>query len=195
MECSALILAGGESRRMGRDKAWLELDGRPLIERAVERLRRLGIREILISGRAGEDYSALNCPVLLDRAPGLGPLGGIERGLRECTTHMLLVLAVDLPRMSPAFLIKMQQASDHLIGVVPELNGRLEPLAAIYPQRCHTLALAALARAQLSVRDFATACLRDQAVRIYPVTERDAPEFLNWNRPDDFVPDRDRTSA
>ncbi len=195
MECSALILAGGESKRMGRDKAWLELDGRPLIEQAVKKLRSLGLREVFISGHAGADYSALNCPVLLDRVPGLGPLCGIERGLRECTTRMLLVLAVDLPRMSPAFMIRMLQASDRLSGVVPELNGRLEPLAAIYPQRCHTLALAAIAGARLSVRDFAAACLHDQAVRIFPVTERDAPEFANWNRPGDFVPDRDRTSA
>ena len=69
MNFSAVILAGGQSRRMGQDKAWLEVGGQPLITRALTVLRAAGIQEIFVSGRAGVDYSALRCPVLLDLHP------------------------------------------------------------------------------------------------------------------------------
>ena len=187
METSAIILAGGESRRMGRAKAWLEIDGKPLIQLAVEKVRALGIREIFISGRVGEDYSALNCPVLFDLEPGFGPIGGIERGLHECTSPLLLVLAVDLPRMTSEFLSKLLKSCDRLTGIVSRLNDGLEPFAGIYPKRCHVLASSAITRAQYSARDFVSACLHERAVRAFPVAHRDSGLFVNWNRPADAV--------
>lgn len=187
MELSAVILAGGESRRMGRDKAWLEFDGKPLVKLAVEKARQLGIKEVFISRRTGEGYSGLNCPVLFDLEPGFGPIGGIERGLHECRSPLLLVLAVDLPRMTLAFLNRMRKACDRLTGAVPKLNGRLEPLAAIFPKRCHAFASAAIVKSQHSARDFASACLRERAVRACSVTSGEASGFLNWNRPSDLA--------
>ena len=83
MQLGAVILAGGESKRMGRDKAWVEFSGRPLIAHAVDKITALGVREIFISGRAGQDFSAWKLPVLFDLEPGFGPLGGIERALHE----------------------------------------------------------------------------------------------------------------
>lgn len=187
MELSAVILAGGESRRMGRDKAWVEFGGTPLLKLAVEKARQLGINEIFISGRAGEDYSALKCPVLFDLEPGLGPIGGIERGLHACRSSLLLVLAVDLPRMSLSLLRRLRKVCDRLTGAVPSWNGQLEPLAAIYPKRCHTFAFAAIAKSQNSARDFASACLLQRAVRAYPVMCGEASDFSNWNRPGDLT--------
>src|SRR5947207_8162877 len=111
-EFSAIILAGGESRRMGQDKAWLELDRQPLIARALFTVRDSGIEEIFISGRAENEYSGLGCPVLLDRRSGCGPLSGIERALEAATAPRVLVLAVDLPKMTGAFLRKLAAACD-----------------------------------------------------------------------------------
>src|SRR5262245_36649817 len=139
MNFSAVILAGGRSRRMGRDKAWLEVEGQPLLVRQVRIVRALNPAEIFISGRAGENYSALNCPVLLDREPGFGPLGGIERALQTAGSPLVLVLAVDLPYMTTDFLRKLCGECEGDIGAVPQLNGQFEPLAAIYPKRCHAL--------------------------------------------------------
>src|SRR3972149_4484685 len=85
MSFSAVILAGGQSSRMGRDKAWIEVAGQPMLAGALNLARNLGAREVFISGRAGADYSAFHCPVLFDLEPGLGPLGGIERALRVAT--------------------------------------------------------------------------------------------------------------
>jgi molybdopterin-guanine dinucleotide biosynthesis protein A len=187
MDMSAVILAGGESRRMGRDKAWVELDGRPLLELAVEKIRRLGIDELFISGRVGVDYSALKCPVLFDLEPGFGPLGGIERALHAASSPLVLVLAVDLPRLTTTFLRQLVASCDHLTGVVPRLRGHLEPLAAIYPMRCHALAAVCLARSRYAACGFAETCVREQAARIFEVDAAEAGCFANWNRPHDLL--------
>lgn len=182
---SAVILAGGRSSRMGRDKARIEWAGQPLIAHALEKLRQLGAAEVFISGRPGVDYAAPGCRVLLDLEPDRGPLGGIERALHACTSPLLLVLAVDLPRMTVSLLAGLAARCDARTGVVPKLQGKLEPLAAIYPQRCHALARATLAQARPAARAFAAACLREQAVRVFPVAAEDAGCFANWNRPED----------
>lgn len=186
MNLGAIILAGGESTRMGRDKAWLELDGTSLLQRAVDNVRALGIAEVFISGRAGADYAAVQCPVLVDREPRSGPLSGIERGLHACTSPLLLVLAVDLPRMTAAFLQQLAANCTPSTGVVPVRHGAMEPLAAIYPKRCHALAAEALAGSRPAARDFAAACYREHAVRLLPVTTADAAAFANWNTPGDI---------
>jgi molybdopterin-guanine dinucleotide biosynthesis protein A len=186
MNLAAVILAGGASRRMRRDKAWLEIDGRSLIQIAVEKARALGVAEVYISGRAGVDYSAWRCPVLHDLEPGVGPLGGIERGLDACATELLLVLAVDLPRMSTEFLERLVGRCDEQTGVVPRMGERWESLVAVYPKRCHALAREGLARGRRAAAGFAEACLVAGAVRACEVAAADAPLFANWNSPADL---------
>ena len=191
MDLTAVILAGGESRRMGRDKAWMELDGQPLIALAVEKVRRLGVREVFISGRPGEDYSVLKCGVLVDLVPNFGPLGGIERALHFCETPLLLVLAVDLPRMTTTFLETLVARCDRLTGTVPKVNGGIEALAAIYPKRCHAFAFDLIVKCRHAAREFADSCVREHAVRIFPVPSTQAGNFANWNNPHDISAARD----
>ena len=193
MKLSAVILAGGQSLRMGRDKAWLEVEGQPLLRRTGETVRALGVEEIFISGRAGADYSALKLPVLIDLESGGGPLGGIERGLDAASSPLLLVLAVDLPQMTTAFLEKLFAGCDSQTGAVPQLAGGLEPLAAIYPKRCHAIAVQCLAGGRLAAREFAVACLRENAVKLFPVAASDAALFANCNTPDDLPPKSPRS--
>jgi molybdopterin-guanine dinucleotide biosynthesis protein A len=185
---SALILAGGASRRMGRNKAWLELEGHTLLGLAIEKVRAAGCAEVMISGRGDADYSTFGCPVLYDLEPGFGPVAGIERGLHACATPLLLVLAVDLPQMTVDFLKRLRRRCNALTGAVPWRAGDFEPLAAIYPKRCHALAFDALIRGRHSARDFAVACRRERAVRILRVTTETAPCFINWNHPADCRP-------
>lgn len=186
MTLDAVILAGGASSRMGRDKAWVESDGRPLIVRALSTLRNSGVREVFISGRPGTDYSSLHCPVLMDREAGSGPLAGIERALDATEAPLLLVLAVDLPRMTADFLRKLAERCGPLTGVIPKLRGQLEPLAAIYPKRCHFIARDCLLKCRLAVRDFAESCRREGAVKTFTVRGADLPCFDNWNSPSDL---------
>ena len=185
MILGAVILAGGQSSRMGRDKAWLELDRQPLIIRAANTLRALDIHEVFISGRAGVDYSRVGCPVLLDPEPGLGPLAGIERALEALEAALLLVLAVDLPGMTTPFLRKLTTRCTPLTGAVPLLGGHLEPLAAVYPKRCRAIAVDCITRGRRAAKDFALACLQEKVVRPFVVAPSDAACFANWNQPAD----------
>lgn len=195
MRWSALILAGGQSTRMGRDKCFLMHEGRTLLEHAVGKARQLGVEEVFISGRPGQDYAAApGCPVLLDRQPGLGPLAGLSRGLECCASPLLLVLAVDLPQMTVAFLRGLATACGESTGVVPRIGRRIEPLAALYPKTCQGLADQWLAEGRLAVGDFARACARLGAVRWLRVSPADAALFGNWNRPADVPGSRPAAS-
>jgi molybdopterin-guanine dinucleotide biosynthesis protein A len=183
MNLSAIILAGGESRRMGQDKAWVTVNGQPLIERAVATVRELGIEEVFVSGRPGTDYSAFPCPVLYDLEPGCGPVAGIERGLNAATNGLVLVLAVDLPRMTEAFLRRLVGWCGPLTGAVPRTGEGLEPLVAIYPRRCQEIARKQLLKLNRAARDFAEECRQEQAVKIYRVPHTEEGCFENWNWP------------
>ncbi len=101
---AAVLLAGGQSRRMGRDKALLLVDGgRVLWERQLDVLRSLGPAELFISGPARPGFP-YDVRLLEDERPGLGPLSGIVAALEAMTTPLLVVLAVDLPAMRADFL-------------------------------------------------------------------------------------------
>ncbi|SPE54199.1 putative molybdenum cofactor guanylyltransferase [Verrucomicrobia bacterium] len=187
MNIGAVILAGGRSKRMGRDKAWVEIAGEPLIAHSLRTVRDAGITEIYVSGRAGTDYSSLHCPVLLDRETCSGPLAGIDRGLEMAQAQLVFILAVDLPQMTTEFIRSLVGRCDSLTGVIPKVRGQLEPLAAIYTKRCHYLARECLLRGRLAARDFAEACLHEHAVRIFSVPEKYSPCFENWNTPSDVT--------
>jgi molybdopterin-guanine dinucleotide biosynthesis protein A len=183
---SAVILAGGLSHRMGRDKVWLELDGQPLLVRQLETARAAGAAEILISGRAGVDYGGLNGRILLDEFPHAGPLAGLERALAEASFPLLLALAVDMPHVTPVFLREMLGGCDSNRGVVPQVEKRLEPLAAFYPRACHSRARSLLQEQRgASPRQLARECIDNGTVTIYPVSPTDAWRLCSWNRPSD----------
>jgi molybdopterin-guanine dinucleotide biosynthesis protein A len=123
--------------------------------------------------------------VLFDLKPGFGPVGGIERALQIASSPLLLVVAVDMPHMTANFLQKLLAHCDRLTGVVPNLDGRLEPLAAIYPKRCHGFACDLIARSRHAACEFAVACLEENAVRTIHVAHTDVDCFANWNCPAD----------
>ncbi len=98
---AGFVLAGGESRRMGRDKALVEFAGEPLVARAIGIMREAGLEARIAGARAELDAFA---PVIVDAEPGRGPLGGICAALAVCTEPRAVFLPVDLPLL-PASLI------------------------------------------------------------------------------------------
>ena len=126
---TGILLAGGRSSRMGRDKAGLLLEGSSLLDCQVRKLRRLGCREILISGQPGLAPPGL-CAVP-DRYPGCGPLGGLHAGLSAASCSKCLILAVDIPLAPVQTLYQLSRA--HTSGVTLLTHGqRWEPLIAVY---------------------------------------------------------------
>lgn len=127
----AFVLAGGASSRMGRDKALLPLNGRPLIEHALHKLRALGLSPRIVGSRP--DLASF-APVIPDSVAHAGPLGGIQAALAASDTEMNLFLAVDLPLLPVSFLrwILDRAATTQALATVPLLQGRPQPLCAVY---------------------------------------------------------------
>jgi molybdopterin-guanine dinucleotide biosynthesis protein A len=185
MKFSAVILAGGRSQRMGRDKAWLTIDGKPLVARQIELARGLGAERVLISGRAGADYSSLNRPVLQDRVPDAGPLAGIESALAAISTPLLLVLAVDMPKMTVSVLQSLLAHCREDCGAIPRFDKNIEPLAAVYPRAALEIARSQLDSGQYGARDFAERCAAQNLAAFLYLPNADAACFENWNSPAD----------
>jgi molybdopterin-guanine dinucleotide biosynthesis protein A len=186
MNFSAVILAGGRSSRMGRDKAFLELDGRTLLRRQIETVQAAGAAEIFISGRADADYSAFGLRVVHDEFADAGPLGGIHAALLAASRQLLLVLAVDLPAMNAEFLNRLATVSGGGTGVIPRVSGRIEPLAAIYPRAALEFTGTMLNEHKFAVRDFAAACLQAGLAVPADFSGEDLHLFQNLNSPADL---------
>jgi molybdopterin-guanine dinucleotide biosynthesis protein A len=189
MNFSAVILAGGQSRRMGRDKAWLPLDGRPMLARQIELGREIACSEVFISGRADADYASFGCPALTDRFADAGPLAGIECALDRASAPLVLVLAVDLPRMTSLLLRRLLAECSPGTGVVPRINRNFEPLAALYPKAAQSIAVDLLQSGVRAVHQFARQCQEAGLVRFLDLETEALPCFSNWNRPEDILAD------
>lgn len=182
MTFSALILAGGKSSRMGRDKAWLRVGHETLLGRQIRLAREIGAAEVFISGRAGVDYSHLGCRVLKDKIPDAGPLAGIERGLNSVSTQFLLVLAVDLPMMCADCLLRISAHTCGL-GAIPVVAGQIEPLAGFYPKSARSLAGALLRDNNRAVAAFAARCVETGLAQFVELPLSDVTFFENFNSP------------
>jgi molybdenum cofactor guanylyltransferase len=130
VQATLLVLAGGESRRMGRPKALLPVAGRTLAEFVAERLT-AGFDELLIAGR-GPLPAALERFRVDDRFPGAGPLAGIEAGLRRARHEVVFAVACDMPRVTLDLAGRAVAACAGFDAAVPRLGGRPEPACAAY---------------------------------------------------------------
>ncbi len=185
---TVVILAGGRSRRWGCDKARLDVEGQPLLARQIALARTLNPIEVLLSARRESDYQEFGCPVVADRVSDAGPLAGLAAALDAARAPLVLVLAVDLPRLTGEVLECLLTACSPDRGVVPRLETGPEPLVAIYPRAAAPLAREALAAGRRAVRDFAKTCARVGLVRWLDLPARLAGQFANWNRPGDYSP-------
>jgi molybdopterin-guanine dinucleotide biosynthesis protein A len=186
MSFCAVVLAGGKSSRMGRDKALLEISGQTLLERQIGLAREMGAEKIFISGRAGQDYSVFGCRALRDKFAGAGPLAGIERALAACASPLLLVLAVDLPEMHAKVLRQLFAHCAENRGAIPRVNGSVEPLAAFYPQSARSLARALLRAKENAAGGFAQQCVEAGLAVFVNLPASETEYFANWNSPMDL---------
>lgn len=135
---SALILAGGRSTRMGRDKITIRLGGETLLERALRRIQSYCSEVLILAGQRDlKGFSAEGVRVVPDIYPGRGPLGGVHAGLKAASHPACFVVACDLPFFSPELLVGMWELIQGYQLVVPRLtDGRLEPMHAVYLKEC-----------------------------------------------------------
>jgi molybdopterin-guanine dinucleotide biosynthesis protein A len=178
-----VVLCGGRSRRMGRDKARILLDGATLIERAVGVLGEL-TAEVLLASGPGPRYPELGLECVLDAGPDLGPLGGLEAALARLAradVRYAVVLACDMPHMtgtSLGRLLERARASRAGVTLVSTPAG-VEPLCAVYDVAVLPAVRAALTRGERRMTSFHEGL----AVERVPETELDAGCTFNLNSP------------
>lgn len=149
---SAAVLTGGQSRRMGFDKALAEIDGTPLLKRTLDVLRSISDDVFAVGFRP--EYQGFGVPVHHDSAPERGPLGGIADALRVAEHEHVLVVACDMPFLSVNLLEALAGEPRDYDVLVPVADGGLQPLHAIYSGRCLAAISARLRRGDLRVTGF-----------------------------------------
>lgn len=187
MNISAVLLAGGESRRMGQDKGTLTFEGKPLWQVQLALLRKLEPAEILISARSDPSWRPSDVQFLPDDAPSRGPLSGISAALAKLQTKHLLALAIDMPFMTSSYLQVLLEERRSGCGVIPMIGDRAEPLAAIYPGEALAYFVAALSGADFSLQNVVKQLASAGLVRVICVRKEDEKLFRNLNQPSDLV--------
>lgn len=132
IEATAIIMAGGNSKRMGRDKSMLLVRGKPVIEHIAEQLRP-HFDQILISSNDADKYGFLGLEVIPDKKTGLGPLMGITCALKASANEVNFVIACDIPEVDISIVRNMIRLAEDADVVMPRVAKTMfEPLFAVY---------------------------------------------------------------
>ena len=182
---TGIILAGGQSKRMGQDKAFLTINGVTFIDHILKVFRSV-FEQIIIISNTPEKYRYANEIVIEDILPEKGPMGGLYTGLYVAKYDRNFVAACDMPFIS-------KQLVEYLIGiqnfdaVVPYVNGRYQPLFAVYAKKCAPLIKIQLDSGNLRISDlFHTIDMKVLNEDELLVFDRNLLSFYNANTPDDY---------
>ncbi len=167
---TGIILAGGENRRMGTDKAFLEINGRPLIEHILAVFSTLFARTIVVTNTP-DRYRNYGVEVTSDALDIRGPLTGIYSGLLRSTDEYNFVAACDMPFLNPRLISYMGEIAAGQDAVVPKFNGYLEPLHAVYRR-----GLLPIMEAQIPKQDRRIRALFDH-IQVRYLTEEEIVRF------------------
>jgi molybdopterin-guanine dinucleotide biosynthesis protein A len=185
-DLTAVLLAGGESRRMGMDKTTFLFRGKPLWQVQLETLENLRPREILVSARIDPAWRRDDVLFVADVPPSHGPLSGLAASLNRMGTSHLLAFAIDMPWMSNNYLEFLFAQIERGCGVLPKIGDRVEPLAAIYPREAAIETGKALASADFSLRSLTADLVALGKLRVVPVRQQEEKFFRNMNEPADL---------
>lgn len=189
-DMTAFVLAGGKSTRMGSDKAFLELNGKTLLQRALQTARAITPEAMIVGERARFSRFA---PVVEDIFRNRGPLGAIHAALNVTATDLNLVLAVDLAFIKSKFLeflFKRSQLAENAASlvVVPRNGHGFQPLCAFYRKQFGNVAEQALKRGENKIDSLF------QEIQITTIGEPEivragfSPDiFQNLNTPEDLA--------
>jgi molybdopterin-guanine dinucleotide biosynthesis protein A len=153
---ASIVLVGGKSLRLGRDKVFETIDGENLLQRVVTRLAPLTDRVILVAA-PGQSLPPLpphlETSKVVDIYPGKGSLGGIYTGLLASDRSHSLVVACDMPFLNLALLRHLIRLCPRFDAVIPRITKLLEPLHAVYSKSCLAAIEALLQQNNLRITD------------------------------------------
>jgi molybdopterin-guanine dinucleotide biosynthesis protein A len=178
------ILAGGESSRMGRDKSFVELDGKPLITHVIEHLSVLGLPLMIIANQP-ERYQVFGLPVMTDVLPNRSSLGGLYSAIYHSPSNFTLCVACDMPFLNPALLAYIASLRTGYDAVVPVVGGHPQGLHALYSKTCLGPMRQQLEQNQFKIRNLYTQVItrwvdEDELQRY----DADLTAFVNVNTPE-----------
>ena len=196
---SLVIQAGGQSSRMGEDKALKPFLGRPLIQRVVDRLRPIA-DELIVTTNRPEDYAFFQLPLQTDLKPDRGALGGLYTAIASATHPLVAVIACDMPFASAKLIetaasIMVQEEADVVIArVISEeesgkKSGGYEPLHAVYRREtCLPAIEEAINADQWKVIVwFPQVKVRELTPDEISISDPDGLAFWNVNTPEEFA--------
>jgi len=155
MQASLLVLAGGQSRRMGRAKAWLEVGDTYLLRHVADRLAP-AFSEVMVAFAEPEQIEQpVPYRVVFDRKAGAGPLAGLEAGLAAARHEVLFALACDMPYVSRELAEMAVTAARTCDAALPRIDGRPEPLCGAYRRTALPAITGALNEGRLKAADVA----------------------------------------
>lgn len=184
---TGVVLAGGRNSRMGgRDKAFLRVEGRPVIERTLEVLGRCFGRVVVVTN-CPEKYAGCAATVTSDELKGLGPLGGLHAGLGAVQTTWAFVTACDMPFLREETIrFLVEQADGDVDAVIPVWEGDIEPLHAVYAGNLRPRIEAAVSQGVGALRELLpslrTRYIAESTMRRVPGAEE---SFRNINTPEE----------
>lgn len=184
---STVIIAGGKSSRMGRDKALLQIGGRTMIEQIVAQTADLGGDQIVITNTP-ERYKYLGLPTFPDVLPDKGALGGLYTAIHYAAQPYALTLACDMPFVNVPLLQRMLALAADFDAVIPRVNGEAEPFRAVYSKACLGPIRRALEAGQMRVISFfgevRLRWLEEDEIDQFDPQRR---SFFNVNTPEDLA--------
>ena len=155
MQATLLVLAGGQSRRMGRAKAWLEVGDTYLLRHVADRLAPV-FSEVMVAFAEPEQLEQpVPYRVVFDRKAGAGPLAGLEAGLAAAGNEVLFALACDMPYVSRELAEMAVMAARTCDAALPRIDGRPEPACGAYRRTALPAISAALNEGRLKAADVA----------------------------------------
>lgn len=173
------ILGGGKSRRFGRDKALMSLDGQRIIDLLLGTLGGL-FSQIFFISNVRDKFHGVDITTVADEIPNQGPLGGIYTALGAGNGEYCFVTACDTPFLSRDVIQALWEEIEGEDIVVPQSQGMIEPLIGFYARRCRDDIATALRKGQRQIRSFWV----DRDVRLVNLDDRFSPEYLQkafWN--------------
>ena len=179
-EFTGILLCGGKSSRMGRDKYALVYNNKPMYEPALDTLHRFCDEVLISSNRIFPEFK--NYPILHDEISGIGPMGGLYTCLKISKTEYNMVLACDMPLVSGTLMSEMANFKGKFDAIVPMVNDRLEPLYAIY----NTSILTTIEK-QINKLDFSLLHMFASLNVHYFNSSVNENELLNINTPAELV--------
>lgn len=186
-EISVMVLAGGESRRMGTNKALLELpSGEKLIERVLANLRPLSDDFVVVSA-SPDLYAHLDAQPVSDEYVGAGPLAGLHAGLQAIRHDWAFAVACDMPLVDHRLVRYMAVLTEGHDAVVPQVGDELEPLHALYHKSCLPAIASRLEAGQRRVISFfGDVRLRRVEAAEIALFDPQGSSFFNANTPEDW---------